>query len=106
MHLWKDNLNIMNISYYGFNEGKLLTDQTIGIYMVNEAYHRILKKHESELIKKQESIISNLKNTFAEDLKKMSKQYNLVTDRLKSIETQLKKEEDNAISKRKKSKNS
>lgn len=90
--------------YYGSHDGELLTDQSLGIYMIDEAYQRILDKHEIELINKQASIISDLKKTFSNDIKNISKKFDVINDRIKIMESKLKKEENNATSKREESK--
>lgn len=72
-------------NYYGQLDGELLGDN-IGIYCVDEAYQRILEKHENHLIKTQENLIKNLRKSFSEDIKSFKFALSNIDERLNKLE--------------------
>lgn len=83
-------------SYYGSYRGKLKTSYDVGLNMVDEAYQRILDKHEEKLIKCQKKIICELRKAFVSDIRKMNDQFRIISNRLRDIESNLKKDEEDA----------
>ena len=55
--------------YYGTYSTDEKPTSTLGIYLVDEAYKRILDKHEEELIKRQTELIVKFKNSIPDDMK-------------------------------------
>lgn len=68
-------------SYYGRLNGELY-GRNIGLYMVDDAFGRIVDKHEKSLIKLQEII----KNSFTETIKVFNKRLDILSERIAALE--------------------
>lgn len=86
-------------SYYGRLLGKRI-GFTIGEMLLDEMYRKVLNKHEAQLIKDQEVLISDLKKTFSVEIRDFKKCISSIEDRLIKLEKLKKKESENAIKER------
>lgn len=71
-------------NYYGRLHGPLLGDN-IGILCVDEAYKRLLEKHELLLAQSQEKLIKEFKKSFKDDINEFTNQVKRLADNLKLI---------------------
>lgn len=79
----------MTCSYYGRLQGSN-PKTTLGIYLVDEAYKRILDKHTADLSLAQSRIIKSLKDFVRIELASFSKQLKGMEDRLDELKKQTK----------------
>ena len=86
-------------NYYGELEGELLGNN-LGLTMVDEAYQRILDKHEDRLFKDQGKIISDLKKTFSDELKRFNKELSFLSKRVVDLEKNSKRDKKEDVKKR------
>lgn len=80
-------------NYYGRLEGELLGDN-VAIMAVDEAMLRIVEKNEDKLIKIQEKIVEQLRNSFRDEIREFRNTVKLLNQRMTEIESQLPKKEE------------
>ena len=72
-------------NYYGILKGRK-PKTTLGEYILDSAYQRILDKHEESLIKRQDDIVLKLKRFFNEECKKLELRIHDLNKRLQGME--------------------
>ena len=82
-------------SYYGMLETiEINKYQTIGIYCVDEVFKRLLDKYEDRLLKNNLKLISDIKNTFKEDLRILKKKLTTLSKSLSEVNKRMDKKQD------------
>ena len=72
-------------TYYGELGGKLYGDN-LGVFAVDEAFKRVLDKHEDHLVKTQAKIIADLRRSFADETKDLVKNIQVLSKRISDLE--------------------
>lgn len=75
-------------NYYGQLDRELLGDN-IGIYIVDEAFTRLLEKYKQHLIEEQAKIIKDLHRTFKKDIEEFKMSVQSLSDRFVKMEKEL-----------------
>lgn len=93
-------------SYYG-SLNEVTPSSTVGAFLVEDIYRKILNKHEAELIEDQRVLIDELKKSFAFEIRDFRLSVSRMETRMGKLEKiiqPMEKERDNAISKGKEGK--
>lgn len=76
---------IASCNYYGTLKGRRYGN-SIGLYIVDEAYKRLLEKHEEKLAKLQHKMIADLRLSFSDEIRAFKKDYEKMAKRLSDVE--------------------
>lgn len=90
-------MQTQHCSYYGTLD-QVKPHFSIGEMLLDDMYRKVLDKHEEQLVKDQQILISELRKTFAIEMREFKKSVLLLDEKMKKLEKLVNKESKNATS--------